>query len=146
TENVRARADARLEEALMRLGVRDPRDFCRERLRALKERDAAGYERALRYFEETLVPRVAEEASDPLAEWIRYGRLLGELHGGVGRTVAVDASGRARPYGNGDSDDLLVLYLPDDPRAPALVLSAPTGLTPAQQATLDLLVYGKTTV
>jgi hypothetical protein len=138
----RQRADARLDGALERAALRDPRPFFRDRLRLLKERDPAAFEEARRYAEEVLLPRVAAEGSDPVAEWFAYGERLSEL-GGHGRIVSVHPGGRARTLAPPPHPDHLVLHLPDDARTPALVLLAPRHLSPAQQATYDLLVEGK---
>ena len=62
-----ARADRLLEEALERTGARDPRDYYRERLRELKQRDEQGYERAVQHYREVLVPAIAVDGEDPLA-------------------------------------------------------------------------------
>jgi hypothetical protein len=138
----RQRADARLEEALERAALRDPRPFFRDRLRLLKDREPEAFEEARRYAEEALLPRVAAEGSDPVAEWFAYGERLAEL-GGPGRTVSVHPGGRARTFAPPLHPDHLVLHLPDDTRTPALMLLAPQHLSPAQQATYDLLVEGK---
>lgn len=148
-DTLRARADARLEAALAEQDAYDTRDLFRAQLRRLKTSDAAAFARGVRYFEETLVPRLAGDA-EPLAEWMEYGRFLAEL-GGRGRTVAVDASGRSRAFsaasaGNGDSAGPsrdLVLFLPDDTRGPALPLARPRELSAPQRAAWRLLVEGR---
>jgi hypothetical protein len=145
SDSIQARAEARLKAALAGGTFQDPRDFYRERLRALKERDPGAFEQATRYYREVLLPRVADEANDPLAQWMEYGRLLGEL-GGPGRTVEIDRSGRARPYAPPVEPGHLVLYLPDDLASPVLVVALPCELSPAQQATYDLLVRGRTSL
>src|SRR5690606_19528330 len=90
--SLRAIADQRFAHALARAGARDPRDFYRERLRALRERDEGAFHRALQYYERRLLPAVASPDSDPLAEWLEYGRILAELSA-EGRTVQVDRTG-----------------------------------------------------
>ncbi|MCA1790961.1 MAG: hypothetical protein LC667_14225, partial [Thioalkalivibrio sp.] len=97
------------------------------------------FRRALRYFDETLIPAVADESSDPLAEWLEYGRLLASLTT-PGRAVQIDAGGRARDYARPIAPDALVLHLPDSASQPALVLGLPPKLSPSQRATFDLLV------
>lgn len=139
---IRSRADARLEDALEQNALHDPRDFYRERLKYLRNRDPAAFEEALRYFEDVLLPRVAAEGTDPVAEWLEYGRRLAEL-GGPGRAVIIDASGRAHSLTSPAPSDRLILYLPDDSAEPALVLNLPRRLSAAQRATVDLLVEGK---
>jgi hypothetical protein len=138
---LRERADARFERALAERGARDPREFYRGRLRELRARDAAAFQRALDYFENTLVPTVADEGSDPLAAWLEYGRVLAELST-PGRTVQIDASGRAADFAPPVPTDHLVLHLPTSPRERALVVGIPPELSPAQRATYKLLVDG----
>lgn len=139
--DLRARADQRFEEALRAAGARDPRDFYRTRLRELKEQSPDAFRRALAYYEERLIPSVAAEGSDPLVEWIEYGRFLAQLSA-PGRTVQVDPSGRALPYAPPAPADHLVLHLPDATGARALLVGLPRRLSPAQRATYDLLVEG----
>lgn len=136
---LRERADRRFEEALQTAGARDPRDFYRARLRELKERDPASYRRAVAYYEERLIPAVAEEGSDPLAEWLEYGRVLVSLSA-PGRTVQIDPTGRASDYARPVPADALVLHLPAGAGEAALVLGIPAKLSPAQRASYDLLV------
>lgn len=132
------RAEARFQEALRARGARDPRDFYRDRMRALKADDPAGYRQALRYYEETLIPAVAAEDSDPLAEWLEYGRVLASITA-PGRTVQIDPTGAARDYARPVPPDALVLHLPD-PSPAALAVGLPSSLTPPQRAAYDLLV------
>ena len=139
SDDLRARADARFERALQETGARDPRGFFRDQLRDLKAANPDAFRRALRYFEETLIPAVADEASDPVAEWLEYGRLLASLSI-PGRAVQIDAGGRARDYARPVPPDALVLHLPDNAAKPALVLGIPPKLTPHQRASYDLLV------
>ena len=136
---LRARADQRLERALQDAGARDPRDFYRDRLRALKERDPAAFRDALRYYEETLVPAVARDDTDALAEWLEYGRVLAASCA-AGRTVQIDADGRAADYAAPVPRDALVLHLPDAATEAALVVGIPRKLSPAQRAAHELLV------
>ena len=138
-DDLRARADERFEHALQQTGARDPRNFFRDMLRDLKAADADAFRRALRYFEETLIPAVADDASDPIAEWLEYGRVLASLTV-AGQTVQIDPTGRARPYARPVPPDALVLHLPDNAAKPALVVSLPAKLTPHQRASYDLLV------
>lgn len=140
--SLRERADRRFEQALQATGARDPRDFYRERLKQLRERDADAFRQALQHYESRLIPRVAAEDSDPVAEWLEYGRVLAQLLA-AGRTVQIDASGRARDYAPPVPHEHLVLHLPDSTRDAALVIGLPAELSPAQRATYDLLVAGK---
>ena len=137
--DLRARADERFQAALAQTGARDPRDFLRNWMRDLKARDAEAYRRALAYFTDTLIPTVADEESDPLGEWLEYARVLAELST-RGRAVQIDATGRSRPYARPVPMDQLVLHLPEQPGAAALVLGIPPKMTPHQRAAYDLLV------
>lgn len=141
TQDLRDRADRRFEEALTATGARDPRDFYRKRLKELREQDADAFRRALSYFEERLIPAVAAEGSDPVAEWLEYGRFLAGLVA-QGKTLQVDPTGAALPYAPPVPRDHLVLHLPDASGARALVVGLPPALSPAQRATYDLLVSG----
>ncbi len=145
-DDIRARADARLEQALAAAGVEDPRPACRDRLKALRAENPAAFARAVDYYEHRLLAAIAGGA-EPLSQWVDYARVLAEA-AGDGRVVMVDATGRARPYdgavapGAGDTPaaSALVLFLPQDARRGALPLLLPAAPTAAQQASLDLLV------
>jgi hypothetical protein len=137
--DLRARADARFARVLQETGARDPRDFYRKQLVALKAADSTAYRRALAYFEDELIPAVARDDSDPLGEWLEYGRFLATLTG-PGRAVQIDAEGRASAYARPVPADALVLHLPERTSAPAVIIGLPANLTPAQRATYDLLV------
>lgn len=143
TDEMKARADARLEAALRDADRQDPRPYYRHALRHLRDRDPDGLERATRYFEDELVPAVAGEA-DPLGAWEEFGRRLAEELG-PGRTLELDATGRARSPDATGARAGLVLYLPDDEQAPILVLQCPKELSPARTAALELLVEGRQT-
>jgi len=136
---LRARADARLDEALERDAVLDPRDGYRERLKLLRTRDQDAFEEARRYYEEVLVPRVAAPDSDPILEWFEYGRRLAELEGD-GRVVAIDETGKASDYSPPFPRGALILFLPQDPKVSAFALNTPRHLSPAQAANYALLV------
>lgn len=136
------RADAALAQALEERGVRDPRDACRALLRKLKARDRSAYERAVAHYEETLVPSVASGEADPLEAWLAYaGHLAGLI--APGRTVEIDEAGLARDCTARLPPGRLVLHLADGGEPPALVVALPATLTPAQQATYDLLVAAR---
>lgn len=137
------RADLRFDSAREAAGARDPRDFYRQRLRELKERDPQAFRRAVDHYERTLIPAVAREDSDPLAEWLEYGRMLAELTA-PGETVQIDPSGRASPYAVPIAIDRLILHLPTSGRERAIPVGLPPALSPAQRATFDLLVNRKT--
>ena len=137
--DVKARAEARTELAIAESEFEDFRPGYRERLRQLREEKPPAFTEALRYFEDRLLPVVADDASDPLSEWVAYGKRLGELTGS-GRTVSIDVTGRARPYEAGIGRAELVLHLPNDTNTAALPLLVPRGLSTPQRASFDLLI------
>lgn len=138
-------ADQRFAEALAEAGARDPRDYYRERLRELKGANPEGYASAVGYYTDTLLPSIAEGNAEPLAAWREFGLLIARLTA-PGRTVAVDAGGRARPYEPpGDSDDM-VLHLPEGRGVRGgrvLLVGLPPEPSDAQLATHDWLVAGR---
>ena len=143
TDDPKARAEARLERALAAAAVRDPRPLYRPVLRYLREYRPAGFERAIRDFDDRLVPAVALDA-DPLAAWLEFGlRLAEEL--GPGRVLGIDPTGRASSEEAPEHSSQLLLFLPDDPAMPALVLRYPREASIAQAATVELLVDGRVT-
>ena len=141
-EATRARADERYEAALAAAALRDPRTEFRAWMKALKDERPDAFTEARRYFEETVVPRTAAESSDPIAEWIEYARRLADAFA-PGSAVAIDPTGRSTPYAPPPAHGALVLHLPTQPNARARVLSLPQAPSPAQRATIDLLVSGK---
>ena len=88
-DDLRARADERFERALRETGARDPRNFFRDQLRDLRARDGEAFQQALTYFNQRLIPAVADDASDPIAEWLEYGARLVFVVNPRRRTVAV---------------------------------------------------------
>lgn len=134
-------ADRVLEEALEQTGARDPREFYRERLRELKQSNPDGYREAVAYYREKLIPTVAEGNRPPLDAWTEYGRVLAQA-AEPGRTVSIDATGRAHPY-EGPDLERLILHLPDQKNARALLVGLPPELSTAQRATFDVLVARK---
>lgn len=143
TKELVARADLRFARALHEAEAQDPRALYRERLRELRERDEQAFSRAVEHYESRLVPAVAEESSDPLAEWLEYGRLLAELTT-PGETVQIDPTGRASPYSPPVPHDRLVLHLPASAREKAIPVGLPISMSPAQRAAFDLLVERRT--
>lgn len=144
TEDPRARANQLLEAALERTGALDPRPACRERLRALKGVDAAAFERAVGHYRDRLIPAIVA-GGEPFTAWVEYGRVIARLTC-EGRTVAIDRTGLAREYATPADPGALVLHLPKGGRGRALLVARPRDPSPAQQATRDLLVDGRSTL
>ncbi|HSG07090.1 MAG TPA: hypothetical protein VLA36_01945 [Longimicrobiales bacterium] len=142
SDDLTARADKRLEEALAREGARDPREFYRERLRELKQANPGGYAQAVAYYRDRLLPEVADGDGEPLSAWTEYGRRLAEALA-PGRTVAVDGTGRSHAYAAPAPRDVLVLHFPEGKSTRAILVGLPSQLTSAQRATYDVLVSGK---
>jgi hypothetical protein len=141
-DDLQARADARLEEALKVRGARDPREFYRTRLRELREADRGAYDEAVRHYRERLLPAIADDEADPLVAWTAYGQRLAELSA-PGRTVCLDETGRSRVYAAPPDTGALILHLPRDRKLRALVVGIPAELSPAQRAAYDWLVGGR---
>lgn len=144
TKDPQALADERLEAALEKTGARDPRAVCRERLRELKSVDAAAFERAVGHYRDRLIPSVAS-GEEPFTAWVEYGRTIAQLTV-QGRTVAIDRTGLAREYATPADPEALVLHLPGGGKGRALLVAQPRDPSPAQQATRDLLVDGRSTL
>lgn len=141
-ETTKKEADRRFTEALEKTGARDPRDFYRKALRGLKQVNPEGYEKAVEHFQEVLVPSIADGSAEPLWAWREYGKLIAEVSV-PGRTMSVDASGRAHPFDSETPLDRLVLHLPDTKNGRAILVSLPPSPSQAQRATYELLVAGK---
>ena len=141
SETLITTAEQALEAALATSGGRDPRDFYRERLRELKQVNPESYRAAVTYYREVLIPAVASGAGNPLDAWIEYGRTLAEALA-PGRTVSIDETGKSHNYEGVDSSGL-ILHLPQETAARALLVSLPVTMSSAQRATYDVLVKGK---
>ena len=136
------RADRIFEEALGQTGAKDPREFYRARLREMKADNPEAYREAVAYYENDLVPSIAEAGDDPLMAWQRFGCRVAELTV-TGTPIEIDATGRRRPYAPPTPLDRLVLHLPQESSGRALVVGLPPELSAAQLATYDLLVGGR---
>ena len=136
---LKVRAERRFADAVEAAGARDPREFYRSLLKELRERHEPSFREALAYYERTLIPTVAADGSDPLGEWLEYGRVLAQLRVD-GQTVQIDPTGFSRPYRRPVPHDALVLHLPTSTREPALPIGIPPRLSPAQRASFELLV------
>ena len=141
SQDLNVAADRALEAALAESGARDPREFYRERLRELKRTDPGEYESAVSYYRDTLLPEIAAGNVEPLGAWTEYGRRLAAALA-PGRTLSIDETGVAKEY-HGPDRDCLVLHLPDDGGARALLVGLPPKLSPAQQACYRVLVEGR---
>lgn len=133
-------AEARLEAALAAAGVEDPRPALRAQLKQLRAQDEGAFERAVRMYEDDVVPALAADAA-ALDTWLAYAHSVAELLS-AGQFLAVDPSGRAVPYEPPYQPGDLVLHLPDEPTAPSVPAAMPQRRTIHQQATLELLVHG----
>ncbi len=136
------RADRIFEEALGQTGVKDPREFYRTRLREMKADNPEAYRDAVAYYENDLVPSIAEAGDDPLMAWQRFGCRVAELTV-PGTPIEIDATGRRRPYAPPTPPDRMVLHIPQGSSSRALVVGLPPELSAAQLATYDLLVGGR---
>jgi hypothetical protein len=135
-------ADRIFEEALGQTGAKDPREFYRTRLREMKADNPEAYREAVAYYENDLVPSIAEAGDDPLMAWQRFGCRVAELTV-TGTPIEVDATGRRRPYAPPTPPDHMVLHIPQGTKGRALVVGLPPELSAAQLATYDLLVGGR---
>lgn len=140
--SLRELADNRFAAALAATGARDPRDFYRDQLKQLKERDPAAFRSGSDYFERKLLPAVAAEGSDPIAEWLDFGCFLAELQI-EGSAIQIDPTGRASAFRRPVPIQNLVLHLPTSARETAIPIGLPPELSPSQRATFDLLVRQK---
>ena len=135
-------ADRIFEEALGQTGAKDPREFYRTRLREMKLDNPDAYREAVAYYENELVPSIAEAGDDPLFAWQQFGCRVAELTV-TGTPIEVDATGRRLPYAPPTPPDRMVLHVPQGSKGRALVVGLPPELSAAQLATYDLLVGGR---
>jgi hypothetical protein len=138
-DELRSRAERRFQEALEATGARDPREFLRNRLRELRHASPEAYRDSVAYYEGTLLPAVAADGSDPLAEWLEFARRMAAT-AEPGRAVQIAPDGRARAYERPVPPDALVLHLPDAQPSAAAVLGLPPVLSGPQRAAYLLLV------
>ncbi len=129
------------DEALERVGLADMRPAYRKLLVRLKQADPAAFEEASRRYRDELEPAIATEQVDPILAWIGYGIwLAGQFS--EGRPLAIDASGRARPFDptSTPGSGAMIVHVPEDDRAPATLLAIPSAPSEPQRETADLLV------
>jgi hypothetical protein len=134
-DTAKLRADELTEKAIASGAYEDFREGYRARLRWLKDNRPDVFADALHHYNNVLVPNIAN-GSEPIREWVEYGRLLGELSG-RGKSVQIDETGFAQPLNELSG---LLLHLPEDTAVPALALAVPRQLSDAQKATIQLLV------
>ena len=141
-QELHERADQIFDEALGQTGAKDPREFYRKRLREMKTDNPDAYREAVAYYEEELVPSIAEAGDDPVTAWQQFGCRMAELTI-AGTPVEIDTSGRRLPYAPPTPADRMVLHVPEGSKGRALVVGLPSELSSAQLATYDLLVGGR---
>jgi len=142
TTDLQQKADARFAAALAASGARDPREYYRTQLRELKRSNPEGYDQAVGYYQDELVPSIAERDADPVEAWLAYGLLIARL-AAPGRAVAIDPTGRSRPLESSGPVDDMILHVPDARHAPALLVGLPPKPSSAQMATHRWLVAGR---
>ena len=129
------------EEALERAGLVDMRPAYRKLLVRLKSSDPAAFQEASRRYREELEPAITGGDVDPLTVWLEYGMwIAGQF--ADGRTLAIDASGRARPFDPSMTLDAgtMILHVPEDDRQPATLLALPSAPSDPHRETAELLV------
>jgi hypothetical protein len=136
------RADELLNEALAETGAPDPRPRLRLLLSELKRQDPSAYDEAVTRFRDLVLPSIAGGEAEPLTAWLDYGRHLAETLA-PGRTLSLDEHGRGSPLVGPASWKDLILHVPTDSRARAILIGEPPRPTRAQQATIELLVHGR---
>ncbi|MEC9241177.1 MAG: hypothetical protein VYA48_00840 [Gemmatimonadota bacterium] len=141
-QKIQERADQIFEDALGKAGAKDPREFYRKRLREMRVDNPDAYQEAVAYYENQLVPSIAEAGDDPLMAWQQFGCHMAELTV-TGTPVEIDATGRRLPYVPPTPADRMVLHVPQGSKGRALVVGLPPELSAAQLATYDLLVGGR---
>ena len=141
-QTIHDRADQIFEEALGKTGAKDPREFYRKRLREMKVDNPDAYREAVAYYENELVPSIAEAGDDPLTAWQQFGCRMADLTV-AGTPMEIDSTGLKRPYAPPTPGDRMILHIPKGPKGRALVVALPPELSAAQLATYDLLVGGR---
>ena len=142
-QNAQKEADRRYERRIGETGARDPREFYREILKELRESDGEAYREMVARHQSEVVLLLEQGKRDPLLTWLEFGRTLAQRVA-PGKLLRVDPTGRAMPAPEKLSWEDLLLHVPDERRSRALPVGIPPEPTPAQRATLDLLVKGQT--
>jgi hypothetical protein len=139
-DSEKSRSEARLVTAFAALGLEDPRESYRSVLRELRARDTEAFSRATTHYQQHVLPGL--DSGNPVDAWIDYGRVIGEMTT-PGRLLIVDATGRAFPLRSPVHTGELVVFVPDEGTRGAFAAARPSDLSPAQKATLSLLVEGR---
>jgi hypothetical protein len=134
------RVDGLLANGFAARSLSDSREEYRNLLRDLRVRDPAAYEKAARHYSSRVLSGIAA-GEDALEMWIDYGGFIGSLTE-TGTLMSIDATGRSAPYGVPFRDGDMVLFVPERGRNGAFVVVAPLEPSPAQSATVGLLVEG----
>jgi hypothetical protein len=136
--------DALLEEALASTGTADPRPALRELLRGLRDTDEGAYRTLVARFEDEVIRPIRTRELAPLDAWLRFGITLAEARLPVA-AIEVGPSGVAAPLdpGAGARPGFVILHVPAGTSGKATLVQGPEDLSPAQQATVDLLVHSK---
>lgn len=132
-----------LDGRLADTGTQDPRPAYRELLRLLKERDPAQFDALRQHYAREVEGALTEGGRDPLTLWLDYGLVLAAALGGEGTAMAVDQEGLASPIAGSPEPGSLTLWIPEGRAGRAIAVTTPATPSPAQVATLDLLVHGK---
>jgi hypothetical protein len=136
----RAQAEQRLTEAAAGLRLMDPRPPLRARLKQLRERQPDAFTHAVAHYEQHVLPRLAEE--DPVPVWLEYARYTGQLSAN-GRLITIGDDGAATTFKSPIAPGALVLFLPEDTTVSAFIAAQPIDPTPAQKASVELLIEGR---
>ena len=132
-EELTAEADRLLAEALDASGERDPRDYYRSRLKELRVSNPEGYDAAIEYYQNKLIPPIASGEVEPLIAWMEYGKFLAESFT-PGQTVSINQSGESHPYDPTTTSGKLVLHIPESGKGGrAILVGLPSELSPANE-------------
>ncbi len=108
----------------------------------MKAENPDAYTEAVAYYQNELVPSIAEAGDDPLTAWQQFGCRMAELTV-TGTPIEIDTTGRRCPYAPPAPADRMVLHIPQGSKGRALIIGLPPELSAAQLATYDLLVAGR---
>lgn len=151
SQDLAEEAERRFAARRSETGARDPREYYRGLLRDLREADPDAYRTLVARYESEVVRGIAAEGADPLEAWLAFGATLAQTVAGPGTLHRVDAAGASAPATSPLPWDALLLHIPNGKKGGgrggrALPVGLPPELSPAQRATVDLLVHGKVRV